>query len=184
MKYIPNERIKEIIDYDPDTGIFTWKARDRDSFKTSRAHSVFNARCAGKTAGTLNKYIGYVAIKIEGTLYYGHRLAWVMAYNRQPESFIDHINGNRSDNRISNLREASRWDNATNRGIIKSNTSGHTGVYWSKSANKWQATIKEGGVHKQLGLFISKDDAIECRINAQRRLLYHVNHGNRDAYTK
>ena len=135
----PLELVEQLLDYDPETGIFRWKP-NRDRRKP-----------AGKIAGALNRY-GYVTIKINGRVCAGHRLAWLVSRKEDPmESEVDHINGNKADNRKKNLRLASRNQNRYNCPIQKNNTSGFKGV--SPRGNKWRALIYSNGKRYFLGDF-------------------------------
>ena len=133
------DRLREILDYDPETGIFL-----RD----------------GKIAGTLNG-LKYRQMKIEGSLYLVHRLAWLFVYGDWPSRQIDHINGIKDDNRISNLRLATGSENLRNRPKPRNNTSGYKGVSWINHYQKWQATIKFDGKNKFLGRFATREEAAE-----------------------
>lgn len=133
------DRLRELLSYDPETGHFHWsKPRPFCS--------------AGKYAGGLTPY-GYVRINVEGRPYQAHRLAWFYVYGRWPLREIDHINGIRSDNRLSNLREATPSQNQANKGMRKDNTSGAKGVTWDKSRGKWLAAIHVNGKRQGLGRY-------------------------------
>lgn len=88
-----------------------------------------------------------------------HRVAWYFHYGVWPARFVDHINGNRSDNRIVNLRLATPSENLQNRGKPKNNTSGFKGVSWNRPRQKWQATIRYNGRNKNLGGFATREEA-------------------------
>lgn len=135
---LTQERLKELLHYDPDTGVFTWKA---NSYR----------RKAGSIAG-YNNGKGYIQMRIDSKFYYAHRLAWMWVHGEFPKNEIDHINNVKSDNRISNLRSASRTENLRNMSLTKQNSSGVKGVYWFKRTGKWRAVIRTGGgVHLHLG---------------------------------
>lgn len=135
----PADYLKTILDYNPETGALTWKC--------AKAHSTR----VGSPAGAASW--GYIRVKIDGQLFRAHRLIWKIVNGRDPIDQIDHINGNRSDNRIANLREASRSENNQNSRLRKSNTSGFKGVCWKKSHQKWVAQIRIDGKDKFLGCF-------------------------------
>jgi hypothetical protein len=156
--------LKELLDYNPETGVFIWKVANR------RTKS-------GSVAGTLCN--GYVKIGIGGKHYSAHRLAWLYVYGIFPKKQIDHINQDRSDNRILNLREVSTIDNGRNRVMQKNNTSGITGVQWRKSRGKWVSVIKIAGELRYLGCFSVKEDAIKARKEAEAKYGFHPNHGSR-----
>lgn len=157
MKTIDISYIKSILDYDPATGAFKWKSRDRNSFSSERIYKSWNAQFSGKPCGCLtNKYL---AIRIKGTLYYCHRLAWVIHYGKWPESDVDHINMVKTDNRISNLRLGSRGQNMANMRATKANKSGFIGVHWAKREGKWVSSITIDHKFKFLGYY---DDPVSA----------------------
>jgi len=112
--------------------------------------------------------LGYRLISIRGKQYYAHRLAWLLTHRRWPRDQIDHINGNRSDNRLVNLRECTVAENAQNTGKKNSNTSGYVGVTWVKTRKKWMAHIRVSGRKINLGLFSTSEEAADayCRAKA------------------
>lgn len=125
----------------------------------------------GSVAGIVNQY-GYVRLAIDYSYYQAHRICWCLHYGEDPgETEIDHINSIKSDNRIENLRLAARLDNAKNRSLSRSNTSGVHGVTWHKKNQCWQATIKVGGRSVYLGCFATIEEAAEAR--KQGELRYH-----------
>ena len=91
-----------------------------------------------------------------------HRLAWFFVYGEWPQKQIDHINGNKSDNRISNLRLATASQNLSNKGITKSNTSGYKGVSFNRTKKKWMASIKVNKKSINLGYFLTPEEASEA----------------------
>lgn len=125
----------------------------------------------GQEAGALSGR-GYRNIRIEGKYYLAHRLIWKLLYGEDPEE-IDHINGNRSDNRITNLRSVCHYENMRNRKRGSDNTSGVMGVSWHKVNSKWRARIGE----ELLGDFDKFEDAVAARKQAEKELGYHPNHG-------
>jgi len=145
---ITQEQLKLRLTYDPDTGTFT----------NNVAHQ---AKKVGSVAGRIN-HDGYVQIMVHGKRYLGHRLAWLYVNGNFPESQIDHINRNKSDNRIANLRLADFKTNGQNKPVPKNNTSGIKGVCWNKNAGKWQAQIKINKKVTYLGLFKSENAAAEA----------------------
>jgi hypothetical protein len=150
--------LKEYLSYDPETGVFCWNK------KTTKFSNVN----IGDVAGTSNHHKGYVYIKFMGRQYAAHRLAWLYMYGDLPDKEIDHINRNRSDNRICNLRDVHRTINCRNRSVSSVNTSGHIGVSFCKKSQKWRAYFSEHGKQRMMGLFDSKDDAINARAYAVR----------------
>ncbi len=152
---ITHERLKQLLDYNKSTGEFRWRD-DR------------NHIAAGSVAGNTNKVLGYIQVRVDGRLYYGHRLAWFYVHGEWPPSTVDHINGFRADNRIENLRLATHGQNNISRRKRADNTSGYRGVSWNTSSNKWMAMIAAGGVQTYLGVFDSIDDARDAYRSAAR----------------
>jgi hypothetical protein len=125
------EEAIELLQYDPSTGILTWRKDRAPSIK------------AGDRAGSINSH-GYDQIIINGRAHLGHRLAWFLTHGRWPAAMIDHIDGDRWNNRLSNLREATSAQNQANRGARKDNKSGRRGVRFQKHSGKWAAQIQIG----------------------------------------
>ena len=146
MLVISQEQLKDLLLYDKETGKFTWRI--------TRCHLAK----AGQEAGAPDFY-GYIAITVNGSRCKAHRLAWFYVHGAWPANDIDHINQIKSDNRISNLREATRSENFQNRGKYANNKSGYVGVHWSKVSKKWAASIRNMGKSKHLGLFDSPEAA-------------------------
>lgn len=177
MNTISQTYLKEALDYNPDTGIFVWRARPINHFKTSRGFNIFNAVYAHKAAGCIDKFHGYLQITIDGKLYPAHRLVWAYVHGEFPVNDIDHISHDRSDNRISNLREATRAQNTRNQTMRKTNKSGFNGVSWAKTKGKYVAQIRTNGKAVHLGQFSDIKDAIAARQAANIKFGYHKNHG-------
>src|SRR3990167_475912 len=135
------DRLRELLHYDPLTGIFKWLVQK-------------GRVAAGSVAGTSDGN-GYVQIRIDGKHYRGQRLAWCYMTGEWPESQVDHEKLNRSDNRWENLREASNAQNTMNQGLRKSNTSGFKGVSWHAAAKAWVANIRLDARTTYLGTFFS-----------------------------
>lgn len=157
---ITQNQLKKTLSYDKNTGIFIWKNIGEN-----------------KIAGNVEKEKGYVRIKINGKNYYAHRLAWLYIYGEMPVVQIDHINHNRIDNRIENLRIATNKVNLKNQSKRKTNTSGANGITWCKRAKKWYATISIDGKRKSLGYHIKFSEAVDARKDAEVLYGYHKNHG-------
>ncbi len=120
---------------------------------------------------------GYRIIGFKGTKYRAHRLAWLIIYGEFPENDIDHINGNRDDNRISNLRSVTRSENLKNQKIRSDNSSGVIGVSWGRSNSKWHVRIKSDVKYLYLGSFFDFFEACCVRKSAEVFYGFHVNHG-------
>lgn len=142
---LTQERLKELLDYDPETGVFVWKinkGRIKAGTPTGYRHSG-----------------GYLRIKINYVHYFAHRLAWLYMYGYWPKHEIDHINRIRNDNRINNLRAVTRQENRLNTSKSVANTSGYVGVTWHKQNRYWAAQITIRGKHMHLGGFDTPEEA-------------------------
>lgn len=111
--------------------------------------------------------LGYKRIFWRGRFYRCHRVAWALHYNEQPPQVIDHVNGDGTDNRITNLRAASFSQNKQNSRVYKNNKSGVHGVYWLSQHNKWTAVISCGGRTRSLGRFKTFEEARQARRNGE-----------------
>lgn len=149
-------RLKELLNYDPETGVFVWKIR------------VNSKVAAGSVAGTLNSR-GYTTITWDGKKLLAHRLAWLFVYGEWPTGKLDHINRVRIDNRVVNLREASNSENSLNQSIRSDSSSGVRGVSYDPARCKWRAHITLNRKHINLGRFEHKDDALRARKSAEAR---------------
>ena len=148
------ERARELLHYDKKTGAFKWK-------KSSPG------RVAGKSVGTISH--GYRQIELDYKFFRAGRLAWLIVTGSWPECLIDHINGNRSDDRWTNLRAASYQENARNKTLCRRNKSGKVGVHKVKRNGLWGAEIGLNGRNIKLGHFRSKSDAIAVRLEAEKQ---------------
>jgi len=142
-----------------------------------RKIKVSTNTCVGQLVGNRQYANGYGMIGFEQKKYSSHRLAWLLHNGEWPKQQIDHINGNRIDNRIVNLRDVNCAENNRNRPIAKNNNSGHVGVSWDKDKNKWKAYIDIAGKTKTLGAYKLLSDAIVARSAASIENSYHENHG-------
>lgn len=150
--------LHEVLDYNPDTGIFIWKNPTSTCVKT------------GDIAGWID-FHGYHSIRLNKKIYRAHRLAWLYVYKKFPLKNVDHINGIRTDNRIENLREATTSENAQNKKkSMSNNKTGYLGVSKITNKNKWCAFIKVNGKNKNLGTFKTPELAFNAYINAKRNL--------------
>lgn len=154
---------RKYVCYDETTGVFTRVY--------SRGRGV-----KGQVAGAPDRE-GYIIMSVGGQQLRAHRLAWWFVNGSFPEGQIDHINGDRSDNRISNLRCVSNQENSRNQRRRVTNKSGHQGVCWHKRFNKWISQIRVDGRYVYLGLFSDLQKAVEARKAAEILYGFHENHG-------
>lgn len=164
MRDIAPEHVRELLDYNPITGVLTWKSRP---WLTGRNVS-WNTRYADKPITCLDKD-GYIQIRIYKVGHRAHRVAWACHYGKWPQLALDHVNGIKADNRIDNLREATTAQNGHNVKICKRNSSGRRGVFWHRTAKKWQAGICFERREIYLGLHEDFDSAVRAREEAERR---------------
>lgn len=161
---ISRSEIMDALDYDPSDGHFRW----RKDFGP-------NAK-AGQIAGTVNPN-GYISIYIGGATrgrrMVAHRIAWMCVHGVWPDGDIDHINRDRRDNRISNLRVATRSQNRANSASSSKNVSGFTGVMFDKRWKKWTAFIRSNKRYYFLGRHDEKECAIAVRSIADKSLNGH-----------
>jgi len=160
--YLTQEYLKKLFEYQ--AGLLYWR------IKPSPRINI------GAQAGCVDKN-GYRIIRINKQNYKAHRIIFFMFNGYWPE-MVDHINGNKDDNRIENLRAADQHTNQYNRGIPKNNSSGVRGVYWNKSANKWQAYCWVDGVNHHIGVYTDLNEAKLARENFTK--IHHKNYARQE----
>jgi len=164
------EELRKRLRYDPLTGELVWR-------HYPQACRGWNGRYADKPAFTTTHRHGYKVGRVNRINLKAHRVIMAMVNNKWPPNDVDHINGNRADNRITNLRCATRRENMKNRSLSKNNKSGYQGVSWCKRNKKWVARIKHEGRQKHIGYFLDLLDAVRARRIAERNAGFHPNHG-------
>jgi len=166
--------VREFLNYDAEKGTLTWKKRDRKHFKSDVSFAAFNSRYSGLELSVSDKTN---QAYLSGRSYLVHRVIWCHVYGEWPEKnlVIDHINGDKKDNRIQNLRLVTPSENNKNSSRPKSNTSGVIGVY--KKGSKWVAQIQENYKTITVGSFDNFEDAIAARREAELKYGFHENHG-------
>lgn len=169
--------VRELLDYDPETGALTWRMRGQKWFSSARAWKAWNNRFADHVTATAQGTYGYLLVGVLGRKYRTHRLIWLWMMGDWPTDQIDHLNHNRADNRWCNLRLVTHAENGKNQSIRVTNTSGAMGVWWDSKRNSWQAYIDASGRRIHLGRYTTKTDAIIARKAAERAHGYHENHG-------
>jgi hypothetical protein len=174
------QQLHQIIDYNSDTGEFTWRERKEDFPSSISAIKAFNKVHAGNLVYQ-DPHKGYHRMELLGRRYRSHRVAWAMHYGDWPSNNIDHINGTKTDNRISNLRVVAQLENARNARRPAHNMSGVVGVSWDKYNFKWVAEIGVNHKTVRLGRFKDFDDAVKARKEAEINYNFHTNHGRGEA---
>lgn len=156
---ITQTRLKELFHYDPETGVFT------------RIVALAPKSKVGDLAGWHDPK-GYLRIGTLGTNYLAHRLAWLYMHGEMPVE-IDHINGIKDDNRLSNLRSVNRKQNMENRRLRKDSSSGFCGANFHKATGRWRAQIRHNGKKLHLGYFDSAEEAAQAYHAAALKLFTH-----------
>lgn len=157
------EEANELFEYDLKSGELKWKVSRSNKIKVGQVAKPRKS--------------GYITVSINGTMYYAHRIAWLMTYRELPELEIDHINRIKSDNKISNLRLVTRSKNCKNTGLRTTNTSGHKGVSWSIKYEKWVVTITKDYKPIYIGSFKNIEDASTAYDRASVELFPEINGG-------
>lgn len=157
---LTQERLKEVLHYSPDTGVLTWAA------KTSRKVVV------GSSAGSI-RVDGYIHVGVDGTRYLAHRLAWLHVYGAWPTKHLDHVDGDRSNNSMRNLRVCTDAENGQNRkGPNANSRTGYLGVTYDRRYGTYSAHITRQGVKTHLGTFSTPEEAHQAYLAAKAR--YHT----------
>jgi len=162
---ITQAELRERVNYDPDSGIMTLKRKPRKGGHTP----------IGGVMGSKHK-AGYLEVRLNNRAYLIHRLAWLYMYGEWPDN-VDHINHDRTDNRLINLRSVARVDNQRNQKMKSNNSSGVTGVYWMAGRGKWLSKIKVAYKETNLGYHGNFFDAVCARKSAELLYGFHANHG-------
>ncbi len=150
------ERLRELLDYDPETGIFRWRVDRGDRYK------------AGTVAGGRTQ-VGYWHIRVDGRLCQAHQLAWLHVHGVWPDGFLDHRNEDKADNRIANLREANKVQNGENiTASSRRSKSGYRGV--TRHQKGWRATIRAGGKWRLIGTYTTAEEASAAYLAAKAEL--------------
>lgn len=174
----------KLLRYEPETGRLFWRERPVDTFNETEARTAadtckkWNAKFACKEAFVTDAGHGYRKGSIGNVRYYAHRIIWRMMTGADPD-FIDHINGERADNRWCNLRAVTKTENCRNMARQTRNVSGCLGVMWNPNKRRWAARITVSGKVHSLGYFRDIEAAIRARKAAERKFGFHPNHGAR-----
>lgn len=168
MLEIEPEFLRDLLCYEPDTGRLFWEYRLPEMFTFKGGHTVehtcakWNAAYAGTPAFTYVMSNGYLQGNIFGKLYLAHRVAWAIQHGEWPSTLIDHEDRDKRNNRIKNLRLATKSQNAANTGSTLGGSSQFRGVCWSKAAEKWVAYISHDKKRKHLGTFADELSAAKA----------------------
>lgn len=177
------DTFQQLFELNEAEGVLVWRLRG-DEFAAKYgwaklAVSTWNTKFAGRPAGSPTKF-GYLRVAIDDQRYLVHRIIWKMVHGNEPDH-IDRVDGCRSNNKRSNLRDVSALQNQRNRKLNSNSSSGVAGVHWCKKKRLWISRIGVGGSVKVLGSFSERDDAVRVRAAAERELGYHENHGRKVA---
>lgn len=179
---LTQEIVRELIDYDPATGICRWKYRDVKWFKGGRKKPEYdqkhwNGKYNGIAVGWKNPS-GYFTVTLFGKYHLLHRIIWLYMVGELP-NIIDHIDGDPSNNKWDNLRSVDSRDNMRNRKMSANNTSGIMGVVWDKTRGKWRSAISVKRKNVHLGRFACIAHAVRARKEAEIKYGFHPNHGRK-----
>lgn len=172
--------VREFLNYDPNSGIFTWRSRGKEHFASKRGHAIWNGRYAGKPAGCLHTGAdGYqsIYIAIFRKKYKAHRIAWMWMLGEQPPEQIDHINRDGRDNRWKNLRASNQSENKRNMSRRIDNTSGVTGVRWNARIGKWMVQPTFNGKQMFIGYYDDIESAELAIKNHHAKNGFSLEHG-------
>lgn len=178
--------LRRLLRYEPETGKLFWNSREPRDFvdgiqSAERVCLCWNARKAGKEALTALDKHGYFTGRFNRVGLKAHRAAWAITHGEWPPDQIDHINGNRADNRIVNLRAVTLQENARNKARRRRSASEYNGVSFDMRSQSWCARIGFDGKEMSLGHFNSAEEAAAARKGAERALGFHPNHGRKAA---
>lgn len=165
---VPVQRLREYFAYHPDDGLIVWK----------RGHGRTFANAAGTPAFSTVNSDGYLNGKFDGVILKAHRVAWALHTGAWPDGSIDHINGNRIDNRFANLRVVDHVTNGHNRRLSANNTTGFNGVVFRPKYGNYAASIRHLGKRRHLGTFSFAEDAAAAVKEAAVLFGFHSNHGS------
>ncbi|WP_370194373.1 MULTISPECIES: HNH endonuclease [Aurantimonas] len=179
LKLPTSDVLNKLLRYEPETGLLFWREREPAVFEASKRSRemkciLWNAKHAGKEALIFENKAGYRCGAILKRRYLAHRVIWMMMHGEAPE-YIDHANGIRNDNRLLNLRDATRLDNSRNAKKRRDNKSGVTGVFFERG--KWRAYIRVETVSIFLGYFTDYDEAVLVRRAAEKQHGFDPRHG-------
>jgi hypothetical protein len=177
------DELSKLLRYDANTGRLYWRERTPDTVASDRLSTRiricrnWNARYSGAEAFTNVSLRGYHTGVVACRRYYAHRVAWAIYFGVHADDVLDHINGDKLDNRIQNLRSVTHKQNRQNSRLYCTNKTGVHGVWWDAPRKKYLAHIKHDGKRVHLGRHTLLEDAIAARKAAEKKFGYHRNHG-------
>lgn len=178
------DELRRLVSLDEVSGKLFWRHRLKSDFSgenTSRACNTWNSRFSGKEAFCHMSGNGYLHGGLNYQKVCAHRIVFALFHGHWPENTVDHINGVRTDNRPSNLRDVPHIENMRNQPTSKASSTGVTGVSFNKARNNYEAHITVRGKKKALGRFESISDAASARAIANKEIGFHENHGRKSA---
>lgn len=177
------EEIRQLFSYNPDTGYLFWRERPASMFLSDQVAAGWNRRYAGQRIRSVDSEGYGIAVRtIDGrdVRIYQHRIAWVLHYGEWPAGIIDHINGDKLDNRIENLRVVTDAENLSNKSLYRKNCSGVPGVRRKTIRSAWEVTIGDRGRQRRTTTHCF-GEAVRLRRSMEAQLGYHPNHGRPSA---
>ena len=183
-KELPSpELLRKILRYEPETGKLFWRKRPVEMFSSGNRGAEAHCKSWNKRFAESEAFIsvteGYRIGSIFNRKVFAHRVIWAMVHGEWPKGQMDHINHDRSDNRMENFRIVTNLENSRNASIGKSNTSGIVGVGWDTNKSKWRASIGIFRKNKHLGYFDCFTAAAAARKKAEIKYGFHENHGEK-----
>lgn len=178
VDHITSDILNELLDYDESTGELTWKYRHPDWSATPSHSKMWNTKFAGKKALASKDTKGYLYGPVLYKSQRAHRVIWCMVTGEWPEDDIDHIDGDRTNNKWSNLRSVTKYENKRNLGIRSNNSTGVVGVSWDIRRLKWTVRISDTDSNAKFkGYFDDFNEAVKVRKYWEGVYRYHANHG-------
>lgn len=174
---VPINVLRELVFLNKDTGDLIWRDRPRAYFKTEMSWKTWNTKWAGKKAFNTRSGNGYLHGALFNKKIFAHRVVYALLYGEWPSKTIDHIDGNRTNNRPSNLRNVEHQTNCRNQPISAANTSGVTGVSFDSNRGVYEAYITVDAGKVSLGRFPTLGEAKDARLAANLQFGFHANHG-------
>jgi hypothetical protein len=176
MKLLSPDDLHELLKHESASGKLFWRERPLRFSQSATRNRQFNTKYAGLEALNSKNTGGYLSGTLLGRTALAHRVIFCMEHGWWPK-FVDHINGNRADNRLENLRAATKSINGQNQKLFETNTSGHVGVHKLKSNGKFQSNISIDRKRIFLGTFDDFESAVAARLEAQKELGFADRHG-------